>query len=105
MLFQIIKEIMNRLFIAESTQHPYMEGHHAIPITMQDHFEKSIDVYANIVCLCPICHRKIHFGLTCERTKMIHQIYEERAERLKNSGIDIGRSEFTELALLGAGNQ
>ncbi len=23
----------------------------------------SLDVYANIICLCPICHRLLHYGL------------------------------------------
>lgn len=44
-------------FISASTKHQYMEGHHAIPLMKQDLFCNSLDVYANIVCLCPICHR------------------------------------------------
>ena len=76
-----------------------MEGHHAIPMRFQKSFEWNLDVYANIICLCPICHRKIHFGMKKERTKMIHQIYEERSERLKNSGISLGRDDFTKIAI------
>lgn len=41
---------------------PYMEAHHLIPLNAQDDFEHSLDVDANIVCLCPNCHRKLHFG-------------------------------------------
>ena len=87
-------------FIAENTHKPYMEGHHAIPMKLQGNFDHSLDVYDNIVCLCPLCHRKIHYGLNEEKTKMIHQIFEARAERLKNSGIDISRNEFTKVALV-----
>jgi 5-methylcytosine-specific restriction protein A len=50
-------------FIARSTGHPYMEGHHVLPMKYQDKFDKSLDVYANIVCLCPICHRLLHYGV------------------------------------------
>ena len=86
-------------FIAESNNKPYMESHHAIPMKLQGTFEHSLDVYANIICLCPVCHRKIHYGLKSEKTRMIHQIFENRAERLTNSGIDLSRNEFTEVAL------
>ena len=86
-------------FTAENTGKPYMEGHHAIPMRLQSTFDKNLDVYANIVCLCPVCHRKIHFGMRSEKTKMIHQIYEERAERLARSGIELSRDEFTDIAI------
>lgn len=86
-------------FISERTNEPYMEGHHAIPLRNQKNFEYSLDVYANIVCLCPICHRKIHYGLVIEREKMIHQIYFERIGRLRNSGIDVDMEKFTDLAM------
>ena len=41
---------------------PYMEAHHLIPLSTQDYFDYSLDVDANIVCLCPNCHRKLHYG-------------------------------------------
>ena len=50
-------------FTSKNTGHFYMEGHHAIPMRHQDKFTKSLDVYANIVCLCPICHRLLHYGI------------------------------------------
>lgn len=84
-------------FVAESTGKPYMEGHHAIPMKYQKDFHHSLDVYANIVCLCPLCHRKIHYGMQPERVKMMHQIYESRAKRLSKSGIDLSRDDFTGL--------
>lgn len=85
-------------FIAESTQHQYMEGHHAIPIHEQNHFDNSLDVYANIVCLCPTCHRLLHCGLKDDKTKLLNQIYGERIDRLAHSGIRISKSEFIEIA-------
>lgn len=84
-------------FIAEKTKKPYMEGHHAIPMKFQPNFKHSLDVYANIVCLCPICHRKIHHGLSNDKKLMLNQIYHERADRLANSGIQISKNEFLSL--------
>lgn len=86
-------------FIAKSTGKQYMEGHHAIPMNLQDKFDKSIDVYANVVCLCPICHRLIHYGLETERKNLLNQIYETRIDRLVSSGIEISKNDFIELAM------
>ena len=86
-------------FIAESTGKPYMEGHHIIPMKMQGEFNNSLDVYANIICLCPICHRKLHYGQKDEKTKILHQLYEEREDRFIKSGIDLSRNEFVELVV------
>lgn len=83
-------------FIAENTRQPYMEGHHALPMKMQNDFNVSLDVYANIVCLCPICHRRIHHGLKFERIDMAKRIFDTRGERLENSGIIISSNEFVE---------
>lgn len=85
-------------FIAESTHKRYMEGHHAIPMKNQSSFSVSLDVYANIVCLCPICHRMLHYGLQDSKRSVLDRIYTERAERLKQSGIRLSRDEFLEKA-------
>ncbi len=74
-----------------------MEGHHAIPMRLQPRFHHSLDVYANIVCLCPICHRRIHHGTQEERRRMGQQIYVARADRLASSGIRLGEERFLEL--------
>ena len=85
-------------FIAESTKKPYMEGHHAIPMRLQEKFNHSLDVYANIVCLCPICHRKIHYGIKEEKGAMLSKIYHDRADRLAESGLVLSREVFEEMA-------
>lgn len=85
-------------FIAEKTGKPYMESHHAIPMRLQPSFTNSLDIYANIICLCPICHRRVHYGVCSERTVMIQQIYHSRAARLAKSGIRLSQDEFIELA-------
>lgn len=86
-------------FIAKNTGKQYMEGHHAISMNLQDKFDRSIDVYANVICLCPICHRLIHYGLEKEKKVLLNQIYETRIERLVSSGIEISKNDFIELAM------
>lgn len=88
----------HKTFLAEANNKPYMESHHAIPMRQQPHFENSLDVYANLVCLCPICHRKIHYGIKAERNELICSIYHDRAERLAKSGIRLSREEFIDMA-------
>ena len=85
-------------FIAEKTKKPYMESHHAIPMRLQPRFENSLDIYANIVCLCPICHRRVHYGLQDEKNVLIQRIYHNRADRLARSGIKLSQQEFIEFA-------
>lgn len=85
-------------FIAENTGKPYMESHHAIPMRMQPNFENSLDIYANLVCLCPICHRRIHYGIRSDRENMVRQIYHKRSDRLAKSGIVLSQSDFIDFA-------
>ncbi|MDO4961647.1 MAG: hypothetical protein Q4E57_07325 [Eubacteriales bacterium] len=86
-------------FTAKSTGHPYMEGHHALPMKLQDKFSSSLDVYANIVCLCPICHRLLHYGVDSEKENVISKIYYDRADCLAASGIMISRNDFEKLVV------
>lgn len=90
-------DVNHESFIAQRTKKDYMEGHHAVPLRHQVNFENSLDVYANIICLCPVCHRRIHFGLNEDRLYMMNQIYEKRLRRLLNSGIKLSKGEFSEM--------
>lgn len=84
-------------FLAEKNNKQYMEGHHIIPIRLQPQFKNSLDIYANIICLCPNCHRQIHYGLQNDRKQMMEQIYNKRDNRLANSGIKLCKQEFINL--------
>lgn len=88
----------HKTFIAKISGHQYMEGHHIIPLSQQRDFEYSLDCYANIIVLCPTCHRFMHHGLENEKREKLITIYEDRVERFSNSGILIDRSEFLERA-------
>ena len=86
-------------FTAKSTGHPYMEGHHVVPMKYQDKFEHSLDVYANVVCLCPICHRLLHYGVESEKENVVNKIYHDRVDRLASSGIKISRNDFMKIVV------
>ena len=86
-------------FIDSKSNRPYMEGHHAIPLCYQNKFEHSLDVYANVVCLCPICHRKVHYGVVEDRRLMMGAIWEKRIKRLVKCGINISKLDFENLLL------
>ncbi|MGD9909454.1 MAG: HNH endonuclease [Candidatus Izemoplasmatales bacterium] len=74
---------------------PYMEAHHLVPLSTQDYFDNSLDVDANIVCLCPNCHRKLHYGKDIQFD--LKKLYDSRVEYLNKSGIHISFDELYEL--------
>jgi 5-methylcytosine-specific restriction endonuclease McrA len=76
---------------------PYMEAHHLVPLSTQDYFDNSLDVDANIVCLCPNCHRKLHYGGNIKDE--LRKLFNDRDTHLKQSGIDISFEELVELYL------
>ena len=65
----------------------YMEAHHLIPMSAQEDFNNSLDVDANIVSLCPTCHRKLHHGKDIEVE--LKKLLDSRIVLLKQSGIEI----------------
>ncbi|MEG0250602.1 MAG: DUF3578 domain-containing protein [Peptostreptococcus sp.] len=74
-------------FINKSTALTYMEAHHLIPISKGDLFDYSVDNISNICCLCPNCHRKIHFSKDEDRIKMIELLYDKRKVKLEKTGL------------------
>lgn len=89
----------HKTFIARKNDEMYLEGHHLIPISRQDEFEKSLDVYANIIGLCPNCHRQLHFGKKSEVREILKELYDLRSERFAKSGIEVSKDEFLSLAV------
>lgn len=82
---------------------PYMEGHHLIPCTYTNakyYWEKqgvNIDCQANIVCLCPTCHRLIHYGANNVKRALIEKLYKETKEKLESIGIILTQEELLKL--------
>jgi len=74
-------------FISRATGKNYVEAHHLIPMKYQSKFTFSLDVEANIVSLCVVCHNKIHRATGAEREKLVSSLYSSRSERLKSCKI------------------
>ena len=89
----------HKTFITRRNDEPYLEGHHLIRMEHQEHFAKSLDVYANIIGLCPNCHRQLHFGKKDEIRDILKPIYDLRAGRLAKSGIELSKDVFLALAV------
>lgn len=89
--YQCNIDIEHGSFVAKNGK-TYMEAHHLIPMSAQEYFENSLDVDANIVSLCPICHRKLHHGKEVELE--LKKLFDDRIALLKQSGIDIAFNEL-----------
>lgn len=76
-------------FVSNSTSRNYVEAHHLIPIKYyySDEFQFSIDNEANIVALCPNCHRLLHFGQLKDKVGLLKKLYDKREQDLKKAGI------------------
>lgn len=75
-------------FVSAATKQPYVEAHHLIPLSAQQHFPAaSLDVQANIVALCPNCHRLIHHAVSKNRDTLISVLHGLRAQRLQSVGL------------------
>jgi len=84
-------------FISKSTEHPYVEAHHFVGIAQYEKFpEVDLDRTANIVSLCPTCHRKIHHGMDEVRLPMIEKLFEKIKGRLEKVGIEVTMTQLKE---------
>ena len=84
-------EISNNhpLFKSRTTHQNYVEGHHLIPLKQWDNFLFSLDVEANIVVLCPHCHRLLHYGDKEEIKPILEQLFIQRKNLLASKGIHL----------------
>ena len=76
-------------FISDKTGKNYMEPHHLIPISNQGLYSNDIDITSNLICLCPTCHKKIHYGIKADVKSMLQAFYAARQKDLKTCGIEI----------------
>ena len=91
------EDITHCHFSSKATGMNYVEGHHLIPMKYQDEFEYSLDVEANVVSLCVVCHKKLHLASMEEKSEIIKKLYETRKEKLKESSIDISLEDLINL--------
>jgi 5-methylcytosine-specific restriction enzyme A len=76
-------------FISKVTGKNYVEAHHLIPMEYQDRFDVSIDVEANIICLCVACHKKLHHAVFEEKEAILKQLLNMRKARLQKCSINV----------------
>lgn len=81
-------------FIRRNMNVNYAEPHHLIPLSNQDEFDYSLDVEANIICLCSNCHNQIHYGKDYEQLLSI--LWEKRHNELTQAGILIEKEKLLE---------
>jgi len=60
----------------------------------QEQFDCSLDIHANIVSICLVCHKKIHFGLFKDKKEILEKLFNSRRDRLIKSGINISLDEL-----------
>lgn len=84
-------------FISNKTEKNYVEGHHLIPMKYQDNFEYSLDVEANVVALCVVCHKILHLSRIEDKIPIISTLYNLRVKLLKLSGLEISLDELIDL--------
>ena len=76
-------------FTSHAKKRPYIEAHHLVPMALQDQFVKSLDVVANVVGLCPHCHKLLHLGQPQDKKPLLLKLFAERNQRLAKVGIPI----------------
>lgn len=80
----------------DRTGHPYMEIHHLIPLRAQDKFKKDLNVEANMVCVCPLCNRKLAHASESMVEDVIVPLYYAHKNKLKEAGFDISLRQLLE---------
>ncbi|WP_243740299.1 HNH endonuclease [Aureibacillus halotolerans] len=84
-------------FISKSKQRPYVEAHHLVLLSRQGEYDFALDQPANIVALCPNCHRLLHHGTPQERNVLLQRLFDQRQQRLHVIGIDITYDKLTKM--------
>jgi len=87
--FKCQHDVSHKSFISAVTGEQYMEVHHLIPISQTPEFEHSLDVEANLIVLCPNCHRAIHYGSENIKLELLNHFFDARKEKLEQSGIPV----------------
>ncbi|KXJ39335.1 McrA protein [Bacillus spizizenii] len=87
----------HKTFISKSTNKPFVECHHLVPIAKQDDFQYDLDQLENLVSLCPLCHRLIHLGRDEDKEKLLKKLFDQRKDQLKRIGIEITFSDLKEM--------
>ena len=82
-------------FKKKNSDELYAEAHHIVPMSKQGDYKYSLDVKANIACLCSNCHRIIHYG--SDAPKLIEKLYNSHKSLLETCGIKISLDELKDI--------
>jgi 5-methylcytosine-specific restriction protein A len=87
----------HQTFISNASGKPYLEAHHLIPFGKQGTFAFSLDVTANIVALCPNCHRLLHHGQEDDKAREISTLFSKRRDRLAEKSLQVSKAKLLAL--------
>lgn len=87
----------HQTFTSKASKQQYVESHHIVPMSLQKQFENELDQTANIIALCPNCHRLVHLGSDIEREELLRTVFIKRRDRLKNIGIEMTYSQLKQI--------
>lgn len=76
-------------FIDKQTEKRYMEISYLIPLSEQYKFNKNLDCMENMICVCPLCSRKLRRGKGRDLEDMIVPLYYSKRDKLVEAGIEI----------------
>jgi len=85
----------HQTFISQVTNNNYVEAHHLIPMEFQERFLYSLDIPANIMSMCPNCHKLLHHARHIDKVKLLSLLLEKRRDALENAGISLSLSDLT----------
>ncbi len=76
----------------------YFEGHHLIMYNkeVQQRYQVSLDNLANIMCLCPKCHKEIHYAKDEIKIRDVQKLFNRHRELYEIYGIKTG-TDFKEI--------
>lgn len=82
----------HKTFTCASGKHQYLECHHIIPLNAQkDFIHTKLDSLFNIIAVCPLCHRKVHYAIKEEKKKIFIEMYEKRKDEMLKHGFDLDK--------------
>ncbi len=87
----------HQTFISSAKGKPYVEAHHLIPLGNQGRFKFSLDVAANIIALCPNCHRLLHHGKRVDKAREIATLFSQRQDRLLEKELNISETDLMKM--------
>lgn len=92
--FQCEIDPQHPTFVSRVKGKPYVEAHHLVPLSIQARFEFSLDVKANVVALCPNCHRRLHHGTDHGKRADLVYLFKKRRLVLAEKEIKLSESEL-----------